>query len=257
MYMMAMPCGTLLAAMTFKAYGASHQGFLEDLKRQFKGEYGVAPDRHDIFGYLSLAFFGHMLVHWACLKFWIIPVAQKHSEDEDPRESVRKELLKLADTPEEVFSMMGGTSERKISKDDFIKFIQEKEVRWQDTPKCRNESDVYSKFNVDDMDGLCLADLFPPEYEQLSKVEAANWLTTNPVYCLRSKYVYKDKIPCTFFRMGKDHLIRRNADIEQYFEGMKQSDEKVDEVDDAENTPSLTRAKRKIKTQLIQFTRGE
>jgi hypothetical protein len=227
MYMMAMPCGTLLAAMTFKAYGASHQGFLEDLKRNFQGEYGVAPDRYNIFGYLMLAFFGHMLIHWSCLKFWIFPAADRHSEDEDPREPVRNELLKLADTPEKVFSMMGGTKENRISEDDFIKFLQDNKVRWQDTPNCKNESDVYRKFDLDGTKGICFGELFPPEYDHLGSVEGANWLTTNPVFCLRSKYVYKHKIPCTFFRMGKDHLIRKNVDIEQYFEGRRPSELKM------------------------------
>jgi hypothetical protein len=145
MYMMAMPCGVLAMCLVFKAYGASHHGFLEDLRKNMEGEIGVAPNRFDIFLYLLAAFFGHCLLHWILLKYVVWPISDKEPVEED------------------------------------------------------NDADQ--------------------TYAQLGAERPANYLNTNPVNCLRSKYVYRQDPPCIFYRVGKEHLIKKNEEIGIYFSG--------------------------------------
>jgi hypothetical protein len=296
MYMMAMPCAVLVAAMIFKAYGASHQGFLEELKRQFRGEYGVSPDRYNIFIHITVAFVGHLIVHWACLRYFVIPSAEKHLSDKDPRDPLRAELKNIlkeiegndpakadsAETKErhsiekKVFKMMGGTDEggtaqTNISREEFADFL-EKKVKWQELyPDCRTPEEIFEKFkHVDKHNGLSFLELYPPDYQQTAKEAAANWLTTNPVFCLRSKYIYKHEVPCTFFRMGKEHLIKKNEAIEQYFHGKvhveppeEPTDDDEDDVDEEEREKSegklkgyTHKASRKIKKSLAYLDDG-
>jgi len=33
------------------------------------------------------------------------------------------------------------------------------------------------------------------------------WFSSNPVYCLRSRYIYKDEVPVNFYMSGKEHLL--------------------------------------------------
>lgn len=46
---------------------------------------------------------------------------------------------------------------------------------------------------------------------------AANWFSTNPVNCLRSKYFYEHSPPCDFHVLGKERLQRTNPRIGCYF----------------------------------------
>ena len=54
-------------------------------------------------------------------------------------------------------------------------------------------------------------------YQDCSKRIACSWFSANPVYCLRSQYIYKHSPPCLFCIPGKEHLIEVNEDIGLYF----------------------------------------
>lgn len=51
------------------------------------------------------------------------------------------------------------------------------------------------------------------EYATKGKEIPCNWFNANPVYCLRSKYVYKYEVPCLNFCAGKEYLLRANPEI--------------------------------------------
>ena len=54
-------------------------------------------------------------------------------------------------------------------------------------------------------------------YQDCSKRIACSWFSANPVYCLRSQYIYQHSPPCLFCIPGKEHLIEVNEDIGLYF----------------------------------------
>eukprot|EP00929_Paragymnodinium_shiwhaense_P059984 TRINITY_DN299_c0_g2_i1.p1 TRINITY_DN299_c0_g2~~TRINITY_DN299_c0_g2_i1.p1 ORF type:complete len:1115 (-),score=281.77 TRINITY_DN299_c0_g2_i1:441-3722(-) len=55
-------------------------------------------------------------------------------------------------------------------------------------------------------------------YEELNKDVGCTWFSSNPVHCLRSKYIHKDSPACDYYVHGKGHLIRKNPKIGCYFE---------------------------------------
>jgi len=55
-------------------------------------------------------------------------------------------------------------------------------------------------------------------YESCAKRQACSWFTANPIHCLRSKDFYKHDPPCSFFLRGREHMMERNEDINQYFQ---------------------------------------
>jgi len=68
-------------------------------------------------------------------------------------------------------------------------------------------------------------------YEDLAKQKPANYFNTNPINCLRSKYIYKHNPPCIYFSVGKEHLLKKNADIGLYFEVEEENKEEAGEFD--------------------------
>jgi len=64
------------------------------------------------------------------------------------------------------------------------------------------------------------------DYASVAKQEANTWFSVNPVHCLRSKYISKDKPHCRFSSVGKAHLLEANPKIGCYFsdEGGKVGD---------------------------------
>merc|ERR1711920_278593 len=57
------------------------------------------------------------------------------------------------------------------------------------------------------------------QYREIAAVVPANYLNTNPVHCLRSRYV-RHHTPCVVpFVSGKEHLQLRNPSIGLYYGG--------------------------------------
>jgi hypothetical protein len=56
------------------------------------------------------------------------------------------------------------------------------------------------------------------EYQTMAKEEACSWFNTNPVNCLRSKYIYAHEPPCQFWILGKEHTLMPNEAIGCYFQ---------------------------------------
>merc|ERR1712014_294213 len=55
-------------------------------------------------------------------------------------------------------------------------------------------------------------------YEEVASKVPANFFNSNPIHCLRSAYVHRHTPPCVPYRLGKEHLQRRNTSIGLYFE---------------------------------------
>ncbi len=47
-------------------------------------------------------------------------------------------------------------------------------------------------------------------YKECAAVMPATWFSVNPVYCLRSKYIYEHSPPQTYYTIGKEHLMQKN-----------------------------------------------
>ncbi|CAJ1420054.1 unnamed protein product [Effrenium voratum] len=65
-------------------------------------------------------------------------------------------------------------------------------------------------------------------YVACSKRLPCSWFTSNPVFCLRSQYVYKHSPPCTYYLPGKEHLIEQNVEIGLYFKDCPAKEEDYD-----------------------------
>eukprot|EP00746_Dinoflagellata_sp_MGD_P116440 gnl/MRDRNA2_/MRDRNA2_52285_c0_seq1.p1 gnl/MRDRNA2_/MRDRNA2_52285_c0~~gnl/MRDRNA2_/MRDRNA2_52285_c0_seq1.p1 ORF type:complete len:231 (+),score=25.34 gnl/MRDRNA2_/MRDRNA2_52285_c0_seq1:27-695(+) len=50
----------------------------------------------------------------------------------------------------------------------------------------------------------------------------ASWFSTNPVHCLRSKYLHKHSPPCHYYLPGKEHLLEVNPEIGCHYHAAKQ-----------------------------------
>mmetsp|Transcript_68599 Transcript_68599/g.179859 ORF Transcript_68599/g.179859 Transcript_68599/m.179859 type:complete len:1147 (-) Transcript_68599:218-3658(-) len=63
----------------------------------------------------------------------------------------------------------------------------------------------------------CLHDREIPYAEKANNIPC-NWFNANPVYCLRSKYIYNHSPPCIKFAPGKEYLLKANSDIGLHYE---------------------------------------
>jgi len=55
-------------------------------------------------------------------------------------------------------------------------------------------------------------------YEGAAKLNPATHFSTNPVHCLRSKYILKQSPPQVMYSPGKEHLMKLNSGIGAYFQ---------------------------------------
>jgi len=79
-------------------------------------------------------------------------------------------------------------------------------------------------------------------YQECSKRLAQSWFTANPVHCLRSTYIYKHDPPCDLCIAGKEHMLRVNEAIGQYFhdQAMEAEDFNASIVDTSSVTKKLS-----------------
>lgn len=56
-------------------------------------------------------------------------------------------------------------------------------------------------------------------FEELCEEQALTWFNSNPMHCLRSKYVFGDNPPCIYCVKGKERLLKVNKEIGCYFDG--------------------------------------
>jgi hypothetical protein len=59
------------------------------------------------------------------------------------------------------------------------------------------------------------------DYKKVSQRLAASWFASNPVHCLRSKYLHRHFPPCDYYIPGKDWLLRRNLQIHAHYSAPK------------------------------------
>jgi len=65
-------------------------------------------------------------------------------------------------------------------------------------------------------------------YKSCARSLASSWFNTNPIYCLRSRYIYLHDPPCDYRAVGKEHLLNVNESIGAYFEDEAASAENYD-----------------------------
>lgn len=83
-------------------------------------------------------------------------------------------------------------------------------------------------------------------YPETAKISPCTWFNSNPVHCLRSKYIYEHEPPCVVFRPSKEHLLQAAPRIGQYFQPKQPS----------EDTPRLTKRSSTGLSFLDSLTRG-
>jgi hypothetical protein len=54
-------------------------------------------------------------------------------------------------------------------------------------------------------------------YDAVARDEPRTWFSSNPVHCLRSKYIHKHSPPCLLAYWGKEHLLSENDKIGCHF----------------------------------------
>lgn len=55
-------------------------------------------------------------------------------------------------------------------------------------------------------------------YKEVNRDEPCSWFTSNPVHCLRSKFIYKHERPCVFCSIGKEDLLEENEELGCFFQ---------------------------------------
>jgi hypothetical protein len=55
------------------------------------------------------------------------------------------------------------------------------------------------------------------KYQRCSELHPCSWFSANPVHCLRSRYIFEHDPPCDYFVLGKDHLLRKNEKIGNFY----------------------------------------
>jgi len=57
------------------------------------------------------------------------------------------------------------------------------------------------------------------QYKEAATKYPCNWFTSNPIHCIRSKYIHKHAVSeyCTFFKLGKEHILNHNEKLGLHF----------------------------------------
>jgi len=55
-------------------------------------------------------------------------------------------------------------------------------------------------------------------YKDCARVDPCNWFTANPIFCLRSKYIYEHDPPCTYYIPGNEHTMKANKSIGCFYQ---------------------------------------
>eukprot|EP00746_Dinoflagellata_sp_MGD_P023548 gnl/MRDRNA2_/MRDRNA2_155186_c0_seq1.p1 gnl/MRDRNA2_/MRDRNA2_155186_c0~~gnl/MRDRNA2_/MRDRNA2_155186_c0_seq1.p1 ORF type:complete len:929 (+),score=101.84 gnl/MRDRNA2_/MRDRNA2_155186_c0_seq1:38-2824(+) len=55
-------------------------------------------------------------------------------------------------------------------------------------------------------------------FEEVAEVSACSWFTSNPIHCLRSKYIHGHDPPCIFYKQGKEYLLERNPEAHCFYQ---------------------------------------
>jgi len=63
-----------------------------------------------------------------------------------------------------------------------------------------------------------------PTYKEIAMVRPANYFNTNPIHCLRSRYLHLHDPPCNFYVSGKEHTLAANPRIGQYYQAKQWDD---------------------------------
>jgi hypothetical protein len=81
-------------------------------------------------------------------------------------------------------------------------------------------------------------------YKTASEEHPCSWFSANPIHCLRSKYYYAHSPPCSFYKLGKEHLQEVNPKIHCHFddEAPPEEDYTKNDIDGGAMVASLSRA---------------
>eukprot|EP00929_Paragymnodinium_shiwhaense_P112988 TRINITY_DN81252_c0_g1_i1.p1 TRINITY_DN81252_c0_g1~~TRINITY_DN81252_c0_g1_i1.p1 ORF type:complete len:1089 (-),score=243.62 TRINITY_DN81252_c0_g1_i1:159-3425(-) len=59
---------------------------------------------------------------------------------------------------------------------------------------------------------------FEVAYESSASEVACNWFNSNPVHCLRSKYIHNHETPCVKFENGRNYLLLKNEELGLWYQ---------------------------------------
>ena len=54
-------------------------------------------------------------------------------------------------------------------------------------------------------------------FSDIAKFQPCTWFTTNPVHCLRSRYLLNHQPPCTYWFLGKNYLLQADDKRNTHF----------------------------------------
>lgn len=63
-------------------------------------------------------------------------------------------------------------------------------------------------------------------FSAVAEEEAATHLSTNPIQCLRSKFILQDSPPLSPFVLGKERIMKANPKLGAYFDGEQDAKQK-------------------------------
>jgi len=70
-------------------------------------------------------------------------------------------------------------------------------------------------------------------YADVNRSFALSWFSSNPVHCLRSKFIYEHKTFCHYFQTGREHLLQLNEEIGCYYKCDKPAPEDFENLADS------------------------
>jgi len=79
-------------------------------------------------------------------------------------------------------------------------------------------------------------------YESMNKRYALSWFSSNPVHCLRSRFIYEHKPSCGFCVSGREHVLEVNAEIGCFYSSKKAQEDAPPLPFPAEYTRRISKA---------------
>jgi len=84
-------------------------------------------------------------------------------------------------------------------------------------------------------------------FKDVAEEKACSWFTSNPVHCLRSKFIAEDSPHCNFWVSGKEHLQEVNEKINCHFQ-----DDEAEAEDFSKNDLGLKAVSQRFSSKLFK-----
>jgi len=194
----AFPCAILAGCVAFRLYGLKHNVQVDVLGTWAPTLNGMTMmptvDRKSIVIWICMACTVHLIIHLWILQIYVPRWGEVTLDEDEPVKEKEAEKKEEKDTEEKEGKTR--SCDRACCVTEDCCFSSSKSAPSASTAGPR-EDVPYSK----------IAETFP-----------CNWFNSNPVFCLRSKYIYDHKIPCIPYGAGLEHLLLANPEIGLYYE---------------------------------------